>query len=133
MWYTEWFEREEYEIVYRQRDDREAETVIDLLERTVQPQKGDDILDLACGRARHARIFAQDGYRVRGMDLTSRAVCQARGMARRKGLDSRFEQADMREPFCVACYDGVVNLFMAFGNFNDQADHGTVIHNVATA
>jgi len=132
MWYTDWFEREEYEIVYRQRDDREAETVIDLLERTVQPQKGDDILDLAWGRGRHARILAQRGYRVTGIDLSSRAVYQARGMARREGLDIRFEQGDMREPFGVACYDGVVNLFTAFGYFNDEADHGRVIHNNAT-
>lgn len=133
MWYTDWFEREEYEIVYRQRDDREAETVIELLERTVRPQKGDDILDLACGRGRHARVLALRGYRVTGIDLSNRAVSQARGMARREGLDIRFEQGDMREPFGVACYDGVVNLFTAFGYFNDEADHGRVIHNVATA
>lgn len=133
MWYTDWFERDEYEIVYRRHDEREAETVIDLLERTVQPDQGDEILDLACGRGRHARILASRGYQVTGIDLSRRAISQARGVARREGLDIRFEIGDMRDPAGVSCYDGVVNLFTAFGYFSDEADHGRVINNVAAS
>lgn len=133
MWYEEWFDRDEYELVYDQRDEREAERVIDLLERIVRPAPRSTILDVGCGRGRHARSLARRGYRVTGVDLSPRAVRTARQRAAAEGLDVRFERADMREPVCRACFDGVVNLFTAFGYFEADADHLRTIRAVATA
>lgn len=122
-WYEDWFDRDEYEMVYQQRDVAEAERAIDLLVRTARPAPGAAILDMGCGRGRHARSLARRGYRVTGVDLSPRALDQARRRAVEEGLDITFQQGDMRTPVCDACFDGVASLFTAFGYFDDEGDH----------
>ncbi len=133
-WYQEWFDRDEYELVYHRRDEREAEQVVDLIERLVRPAPGSEILDVGCGRGRHARVLARRGYRVTGIDVAARALQVARERTEAEGLHNvRFLQHDMREPLCRACFDGVVNLFTAFGFFEDDADHLRALQAMATA
>lgn len=133
MWYEEWFDRDEYELVYQERDEAEAEQLVDLLERVVAPRPADAILDVGCGRGRHARSLARRGYRVTGVDLSARAVCRARQRAAEAGLPLLFRRGDMREPLCNACFDGVVNLFTAFGYFEAEADHLRAVQAMAAA
>ena len=132
-WYEEWFDRDEYELVYSTRDEREAEPIIDLLERVAAPPLHATILDVGCGRGRHARSLARRGYQVTGVDLSERALEKARQLTALEDLQVHFQQGDMREPVCQACFDGVVNLFTAFGYFEDEADHGRAIDAMATA
>ncbi len=133
-WYQEWFDRDEYELVYQHRDEREAEQVVDLIERLVRPAPGSEILDVGCGRGRHARVLARRGYRVTGIDVAERALQIARERAEAEGLHHvRFLRHDMREPLCRECFDGVVNLFTAFGFFEDDADHLRALQAMATA
>lgn len=132
-WYEEWFNRDEYELVYPHRDEKEAEACIDLLEHTVEPEPGAQIFDVACGRGRHARVLARRGYLVTGIDLARRAVEQARERTAKAGLVVTFEQKDMREPYCRKCFDGAVNLFSSFGYFEEERDHARAVQAVATA
>lgn len=132
-WYEDWFDQDAYELVYRNRNEREGRRVIDLLERVVQPRPGSAVLDVACGRGRHARILARRGYDVTGIDLSAKAIAQARARAQAKDLAITFRQADMREPVCGACFDGAVNLFTAFGYFDADADHQRAIDAIAAA
>ncbi|MFQ5570926.1 MAG: SAM-dependent methyltransferase [Rhodothermales bacterium] len=132
-WYKDWFDRDEYELVYHERDEQEAEQIIDLLERIVHPSPGDTVLDVGCGRGRHARILARRGYRITGIDLSEQALAQARHLAAQEGLAIRFLRGDMREPVGTACFDGVVNLFTAFGYFDEEIDHRHAIEAMATA
>ena len=132
-WYEDWFDRDEYELVYEQRDEGEAEQCIDLLERVVQPGDGASVLDVGCGRGRHARILSRCGYDVTGMDLSERVIQQARERAGREGLDIHFLEGDMRHSACDACYDGVVNLFTAFGYFEEDAEHFRAVQAMASA
>ncbi|GIV58208.1 MAG: methyltransferase [Rhodothermaceae bacterium] len=131
-WYKEWFDRDEYELVYQQRDEEEAEQVVDLLERVARPAPGARILDVGCGRGRHARSLARRGYRVTGIDLSERALARARELAAEEGLAITFLRGDMRDPVCEGCFDGVVNLFTAFGYFDDDADHLRTLRAMAT-
>jgi len=132
-WYKEWFDRDEYELVYQNRDEEEAEDLIALILRTVQPGPGTTILDVGCGRGRHAISLARHGYHVTGIDLSPRAIEKARQAAESEGLDITFRRGDMREPAGNASFDGVVNLFTAFGYFDDEADHLRAMRAMTTA
>ncbi len=131
-WYKDWFDRDEYELVYHERDEEEAEELIDLLERVVAPTPGATMLDVGCGRGRHPRTLARRGYQVTGLDLSERVLAQARRQAEEEGLSIRFLQGDMRAPLCTACFDGVVNLFTAFGYFDEERDHLRAVEAMAT-
>jgi len=130
-WFADWFSREEYELVYRNRDKDDALRLLNLFERVVQPEKGARILDLACGRGRHAVNLAHRGYEVTGVDLGEPIIKQARLRAVRENVNVRFVQGDMREPVENGVFDGVLNLFTSFGYFEDDADHQRVIEVVS--
>ena len=122
-WYTDWFDHPEYELVYQDRDEEEAEELVAFIERTVSPESGTAILDMGCGRGRHARALARRGYHVTGVDLSERAIEQAEKRAAEEGLDVLYFRGDMRRPVCDCCFDGVINVFTAFGYFEDDQDH----------
>ena len=132
-WYEEWFDSDEYELVYEQRDLSEARRLADLIERTAEPEPGARVLDVGCGRGRHSRILAARGYAVTGVDLSENAIRTARRRAAAEGLDVRFEQGDMCHLTYDAAFDGAVNLFTTFGYFDDDDDHQRVIDGIARA
>ena len=132
-WYEDWFDRDEYELVYQCRDEDEAERAVDLVKRLAAPDAEAEIVDAGCGRGRHARALARHGYRVTGFDLSARALRQARERAKAEGLSIRFVQHDLRTPLCTACTDGVVNLFSSFGYFEEEADHQRAVRALAAA
>lgn len=123
MWYEEWFDHPEYELVYQDRDEEEAEELADFLERVVEPVPSAAVLDVGCGRGRHARALARRGYHVTGVDLSDRAIEAARRRAEDEDLEVLFLVGDMRLPVCDCCFDGVINVFTAFGYFEDDEDH----------
>lgn len=135
-WYEDWFNSDCYELVYDQRDLSEAERLADLIEKTVDPEPGAEILDIGTGRGRHARVLARRGYRVTGLDLAEKAVATARERADREGLTSdqiAFVQGDMRLPHFQERFDGVVNLFTSFGFFEEEGDHQRAVSSMAAA
>ena len=144
-WYEDWFDRPEYEAVYPHRDEGEAERAVALIERVADPEPDAQLLDVGCGRGRHARAFARRGYRVTGIDLSARAIEEARERAAAEGLSGiDFREQDMRAPMGEAAFDGAVNLFSSFGYFGhgesdeNDGDEGVgadqqVVERVATA
>ena len=132
-WFEDWFDQSEYELVYPHRDREEAEKLVDLIELVLHPKSSSHILDVACGRGRHARTFARRGYRVTGIDLSPEAIHEASERSLGEGLDVSFEVGDMREPHCSGCADGVVNLFSSFGYFQREEDHQRAIDAMAEA
>ncbi len=132
-WYEDWFDSDAYELVYDQRDLSEARRLAALIERSVQPEPGAEVLDVGCGRGRHARVLAARGYRVTGVDLSDKALQAARRRAEAEGLSVTFRQADMRALPFRAAFDGAVNLFTSFGYFETEADHQRVLDGIARA
>lgn len=134
-WYEDWFGSEAYKTVYDHRDEEEAEQLVDLIERIVGPEPNAHIVDVGCGRGRHARILAQRGYCVTGVDLSEDSIAEARLQADAEGLSERvsFQVGDMRDPVCNACADGVVNLFTSFGYFAEDAENERALRAMAAA
>ncbi|MFO8098495.1 MAG: class I SAM-dependent methyltransferase [Salinibacter sp.] len=132
-WYDGWFGSNAYNLVYDHRDEAEAERLVDFVERTIAPDDGARVLDVGCGRGRHARAFARRGYDVTGLDLSEESIAEARRRAEAEGLDISFAQGDMRDPYCEDCMDGVVNLFTTFGYFEADAENQRALRAMATA
>jgi SAM-dependent methyltransferase len=131
-WYEGWFGSDAYDLVYDHRDESDAERLVDLVEHEIDPAPNGHVVDVGCGRGRHARIFARRGYRVTGVDLSGQAIDEARTRTR-SGLDATFVQGDMRDPVCQDCANGVVNLFTTFGYFADDAENERALSAMTTA
>ena len=70
------------------------------------------MLDLACGRGRHALYLARAGFRVRAVDRDAGAIADLRDTAGRLGLDVTCDVLDLETTpppgLGDACYDAVV-------------------------
>jgi SAM-dependent methyltransferase len=133
-WYDGFFDREWLDLLAPElgggeRTEREVRFVSERL--ALDP--GAAILDLACGHGRHSVALARLGYAVTGVDLSEPSLAHARHAAQAEGLSARFLRADMREIEFEAAFDAVVNLWSAFGYFDDQADDERVLAAVARA
>lgn len=131
-WFEEWFDSPLYEKLYVNRDETEARQLVALLEDTLELHKCSEILDLGCGRGRHAINLARRGYHVTGIDLSKEAIKTAKEKARNAGLDNvDFEVRDMRNPLPKR-FDAIVNLFTTFGYFMDDRENAAVLDSVIT-
>ena len=92
-------------------------------------RKGGKVLDLCCGIGRHSLELARKGFKVIGVDLTEEYLAKARRKARAQGLNVKFVRDDMRR-FCQLDYfDTVINMYTAFGYFDNPADDRRVLSN----
>jgi len=86
------------------------------------------VLDLACGRGRHAAPLARLGYAVTGLDHDPMALDAAR---RRSGSEVRYVEGDMRDLSILSePFDVVINLWQSFGHF-DPATNAGVLRQIA--
>jgi SAM-dependent methyltransferase len=83
---------------------------------------GARVLDLACGHGRHAIPLAERGYRVTGYDLSEAMLERARADAAVRGVAVRWVRGDMRALPFDGEFDAVINVFTAFGYFEDPAE-----------
>jgi SAM-dependent methyltransferase len=121
-WYEQWFDADEYDLVYQDRDENEARALIDLIEAKTLLSGGSTVLDVGCGRGRHAVDFAARGHVVTGLDLSPKSLEAARERAKQAGVQVSFVRGDMRSAI-GSQFDLVVNLFTAFGYFEDEKGH----------
>ncbi len=93
-------------------------------------EPGAEILDLCCGPGRHSVELAKHGFRVTGVDRTSRYLEKARAYAAEQGVAVEFVQGDMRTFRRPAAFDGAVNLYTSFGYFEDPEEDRRVLRNL---
>ena len=118
-WYASWFDSPFYHILYKDRDHTEAETFMHNLTNYLNIPEGGKILDLACGKGRHAIYLNSIGYDVTGVDLSENSI----GFAKQFENESlHFEVHDMCKPYNEQ-FDAVFNLFTSFGYFDKDEDN----------
>ncbi|MBU3715086.1 MAG: methyltransferase domain-containing protein [Ferruginibacter sp.] len=128
LWFEDWFDSHYYHMLYRHRDDKEAEQFIDRLIKHLNPDKKSIMLDVACGNGRHAFQLAQKGFEVTGFDLSEQNIQQAAGMENNL---LHFYKHDMRLPFWINYFDYAFNFFTSFGYFDSERDHVKAIRTIA--
>lgn len=91
------------------------------------------VLDLACGHGRHAIPLAERGFAVTGYDLSEVCLARARASAAARGVAVRWIRGDMRALPFDAEFDAVINVFTAFGYFEDPEDDVETLRRVRRA
>jgi SAM-dependent methyltransferase len=119
-WFQYWFNSPYYHILYSQRNDEEAEFLIDNLSAYLKPSASSNILDIACGRGRHAIYLNKKGYDVTGIDLSEQSIKYAQQFEQKH---LRFFVHDMRKLLYINYFDLALNLFTSFGYFETEKDH----------
>lgn len=134
-WFENWFDTNYYHLLYKHRDDKEADIFISnlihfLIKSNVKIDKSQKALDLACGRGRHSIILNNHNLNVTGFDLSEKSI----QFAKQFENDSlKFEVKDMRKDLGSNKFNIIFNLFTSFGYFDDEKDDLLVLKNIANA
>jgi len=128
-WFANWFDSPYYHTLYKNRDEREAQVFIDNLIHYLQIPKGSKLIDIACGKGRHAKYFNQKGMDVVGVDLSPNSINTAK---KDENKNLQFLAHDMRENYKEDTFDIVTNLFTSFGYFEDNKDEQKAINAMAS-
>ena len=131
-WFVNWFNSPYYHILYKSRDTKEAEIFMDNLSEKLSFSPQQQILDLACGKGRHAIYLNKKGFNITGTDLSTESIKYAQKYARIYANNSvserlRFAVQDMREVFRADYFDVVLNLFTSFGYFDTKQENQQAI------
>jgi SAM-dependent methyltransferase len=119
-WFSTWFDSPYYHILYNNRDEQEARVFIDNLLTYLHPKPHEKILDLACGKGRHAVYLNQKGYDVTGLDLSEQSIAYAKQF---ENETLHFAVQDMREVYQPEAFDFILNLFTSFGYFDNETEN----------
>ena len=118
-WFASWFDTPYYHILYKERNYREAQIFMDNLTHYLNLPEKAKVLDLACGKGRHAIYLNQLGFDVIGADLSENSIA----IASKNSNDTlHFQVHDMRLPFDDK-FDAIFNLFTSFGYFENDDDN----------
>ncbi len=131
-WFVDWFNSEAYHLLYNNRDEDEAFRFIQRVSSQILDSRSQRLLDLGCGKGRHAVSLASMGHEVVGVDLSERSILFAQNANKDNDLLS-FLRADMRElhhQLAKSSFDGALLLFTSFGYFEDDKDHEVVLKQV---
>ncbi len=117
-WFTSWFDTQYYHILYKHRDDNDAQLFMQNITNYLELPKNAHIADLPCGKGRHSIYLNSLGYRVTGGDLSKNSIEHAKQF---ENETLHFEVWDMRKSL-ENKYDAVFNLFTSFGYFEDNTE-----------
>jgi 2-polyprenyl-3-methyl-5-hydroxy-6-metoxy-1,4-benzoquinol methylase len=119
-WFKAWFNSPYYHRLYKHRTEEEAKQFVDALVTTLQWKPSFTLLELACGKGRHAQAFAQHQLDVTGIDLAEDSILYAKQWEKD---NLHFYVHDMRQIFRTNYYDVVTNMFTSFGYFDSAHEN----------
>jgi SAM-dependent methyltransferase len=129
-WYKDWFNSTFYHKLYFDRDEKEAEAFMQRLIKHLQPATGCRMVDIACGKGRHSKFLAVQGFDVTGIDISPDSIQFAQQFA---SENLHFFVHDMRLLFWINYFDYAFNLFTSFGYFATRREHDDAMRTIATS
>ena len=118
-WFERFFEGLYARVLPDTFDEETTQGHARIVKRLLRARKGASVLDIPCGTGRVTLPLAGMGLVMTGVDLTARYLARARREARRRGLDVRFIESDMRDIAFEGEFTGAFNWFGSFGYFSD--------------
>ena len=94
-------------------------------------EPGMAVLDLCCGPGRHSLELQRRGFQVTGVDRNEAYIAEARQRSQEAGLEVEFAVDDMRTFRREAAFDAAINLWTAFGYFEDDTENQRVLENLS--
>ena len=125
-WFTDWFNTKYYHILYKERNDTEAQMFMKNITRLINLDKTAHILDLPCGKGRHSVFLNSLGYTVTGADLSENSIAAAKKF---ENETLHFDVHDMRLPFTLK-YNAIFNLFTSFGYFEEDSEDLLILQHI---
>jgi len=125
-WYKTWFDTPFYHTLYQDRNIAEAQHFLQNLIENIPIKSQDRVMDIACGRGRHALYLAAQGFQVTGIDLSPNSISFAKKEAEKEKLNATFYVHDMRET-TLDKVNIVLNVFTSIGYFEDETDNTKAI------
>ena len=125
-WFTSWFNTPYYHILYKDRNDDDAQLFMKNITQHIQLPTTAHIADLPCGKGRHSVFLNSLGYKVTGGDLSENSINSAKQF---ENENLHFEVWDMRKPL-EKKYDAIFNLFTSFGYFEADSEDITVLNSL---
>ncbi len=126
-WYEEFYGQDYLDIYDTHFGAEQSAHEARFVAEAVGLKAGDRVLDLCCGRGRHAVVLAGMSFEVTGLDLSAEYLTLARQAANAAGVDVELLQADMRDIPAVRPFDAIVNLFSSFGYLESEAEDARVL------
>ena len=118
-WFASWFDTKYYHLLYKDRDENDAQLFMKHLTNYLNLPENGSILDLACGKGRHATYLNSLEYNVTGVDLSKNSIEYAKQF---ENDTLKFDVHDMRTSYPEQ-FDAVFNLFTSFGYFDNDNDN----------
>ncbi|HRN94522.1 MAG TPA: class I SAM-dependent methyltransferase [Chitinophagales bacterium] len=128
-WFIDWFNSPYYHLLYKNHDETEAEKFVTAIAKELKIEPNTRILDVACGKGRHSKMFHQLGFDVTGIDLSKNSIDFAKQFEDEK---LHFAQWDMRQTFHENYFNVAVNLFSSFGYLPTEEDNLTALKAIAS-
>jgi 2-polyprenyl-3-methyl-5-hydroxy-6-metoxy-1,4-benzoquinol methylase len=129
-WFKHWFNSPYYHMLYKNRTQEEADGFVKNCVAKWNWENKFSLLDIACGKGRHAKAFASFGMDVTGIDLSEESIHDAQQFEHDK---LHFYVHDMRQIFRANYYDIVTNLFTSFGYFDHAHDNDLAANTIIKA
>ena len=124
-WFKSWFNSKYYHILYKNRSKSEADLFIDNIISQLELDYSKSLLDLGCGKGRHAIKLSEYFLNVDGLDLSVESIKSARETYK---PNLNFHIGDMRNFNLGKEYGYIFNLFTSFGYFEKTSDNIRVLN-----
>jgi len=98
------------------------DTIVDFIQKHIKDTG--HILDLGCGPGLYTERFAEQGYKITGIDFNKKAI----EYASRRTSDIRYIEGDYIQQFPHGSYDAIMMIYCDMGTHSDS-DRDTLLEN----